>query len=225
MQLKQLPPPQRPRERLLSKGAHALSDAELLALFLRTGYGGKNVVELAHELLAAHGSLQKIVGLSHSQLCRVKGIGPSKAVQFTAALELAKRLLKDETPQATLEAALESIQAETAFSEKEMLYAIYLDARGRVLKTERIATGTINASAFHPREVFKTAFAENAAGIALAHNHPSGNSEASEADVEMTRAVQALCDALGSEFQGHCVVTSASLSRIELPQNGVDIPA
>ncbi|MBI2444964.1 DNA repair protein RadC [Candidatus Micrarchaeota archaeon] len=214
MRLTLLPPSERPRERLLSKGAEGLSDAELLALILRTGSNGKNAVELAQDLLLTHGGLQRIFGLSFSQLCRTKGIGISKAVQFKACLELAKRMLNDEKPAASLQAALESIQAETAFAEKELLFAIYLDARGRVLKTERIATGTVNASAFHPREVFKTAFAENAAAIALAHNHPSGNAEASEADVRMTQAFAKLCLRLGLIFSGHFVLVSDRVGRI-----------
>jgi len=193
----------------MAKGAEALSDAELLALLLRTGSRGKSVLELAQSLLLENdGSLQRIFSLTHSQLCRTHGIGPSKAIQFKACLELAKRLLAAEGPVVSLQAALENIQAETAFAEKEHLYAIYLDARGRVLKYERIATGTVNATAFHPREVFKTAFAENAASIALAHNHPSGNAEASEDDVEMTRAFATLCESVGLGFAGHRVLAA-----------------
>lgn len=160
--------------------------------------------------------MAKLFGQSLSQLQRLPGIGLSKAVQFKACIELAKRLLASQTPSSSLQAALEAIQVQTAFAQKEFLYAIYLDARERVLKTEIIATGTVNASAFHPREVFKTAFAENAASIALAHNHPSGNAEASEADIELTRAMQALCEALGLELNGHYVVTAASIGGIAL---------
>lgn len=200
----------------MCKGAEALSDAELLAVLLRTGSPGKNAVELAQTLLRDHdGSLAKVFGLSLSQISQTSGIGPSKAVQFKACIELAKRLLASAAPITDLQSALETIQAQTAFAQKEMLYAIYLDARGRVLKTELIATGTVNASAFHPREVFKTAFAENAASIVLAHNHPSGNVEASEADVELTVEFQKLCAGLGLEMLGHYVVTTDAIAKNE----------
>lgn len=216
MNLKSLPCSERPRERLAAKGAEALSDAELLAVIMRTGLAGKNAVELSQELLAESGSLQKLFTTPLSQLQRMKGVGPSKALQLKACLELAKRLLASGEDASSLPAALQKIQAETAFAEREVFHCVFLDARNRVLKVEVVALGTVNASAIHPREVFKTAFAENAAAIALVHNHPSGSVEPSEEDVETTKAMGRLCNLLGLSLAGSFIVTSREIGGLNL---------
>lgn len=216
MNLSSLPIHDRPRERLLEKGAESLSDAELVAILLRTGSKGQNAVELAQSLLAAHGgSISHLHCVPVSQLCQEKGVGVSKAIQFKACLELAKRALSQQADAQTLHGALERIQAETAFEQKEHFYAVFLDARNRVIKSERVASGTVNATAVFPREILKSALLTNASGIALAHNHPSGNPDPSHEDVKLTGTLDALCESMGVDFAGHFLVTPRQIGQIQ----------
>lgn len=191
------PEGERPREKLLNLGAHALSDAELLAIFLRTGVTGKSAVDLARELLTTFGGLRPLLESSVDEFCAAHGLGPAKYVQLQAVLEMGQRHLA-----ATLEreSALESPAAVRAYltsrlrhEPREVFACLFLDNRHRVIKFEPLFFGTIDAASVYPREVVRRALEHNAAAVILAHNHPSGVAEPSRADKQITdRLVQAL---------------------------------
>ncbi|WP_372831234.1 DNA repair protein RadC [Pontibacterium sp.] len=191
------PEGERPREKLLNLGAHALSDAELLAIFLRTGVTGKSAVDLARDLLTDFGGLRPLLESSADEFCAAHGLGPAKYVQLQAVLEMGQRHLA-----ATLEreSALESPAAVRTYlssrlrhEPREVFACLFLDNRHRVIKFEPLFFGTIDAASVYPREVVRRALEHNAAAVILAHNHPSGVAEPSRADKQITdRLVQAL---------------------------------
>lgn len=197
MQIRDWPADERPREKLLSRGAAALSDAELLALFLGSGLRGRDAVATARELLAAHGPLRALLERSPAELLALPAVGPARACALAAALELANRLLM-----ATLERG-ESIEDPAAagryFAQRlrgrhhEVFAALFLDTRHRVLAFEELFQGSVDSAEVHPREVARRALAMNASALIVGHNHPSGCSEPSAADRAVTaRLKQAL---------------------------------
>ncbi|WP_027854338.1 RadC family protein [Marinobacterium litorale] len=197
MAISDWPAQERPREKLLSRGARALSDAELLAIFLRTGVKGKSAVDLARELLERFGGLRPLVEADQARFCAALGLGEAKYVQLQAVMELSRRHLA-----ATLErgSALESPQAVRQFlaaqlrhERREVFACLLLDNRHRVISFEPLFYGTIDAASVYPREVVSLALREGAAALILAHNHPSGVAEPSRADRQIT---QRLVDAL-----------------------------
>lgn len=191
------PRAERPREKLLERGEAALSDAELLAIFLRTGVAGKSAVDLARELLSHFGGLRPLLESSQTEFCAAHGLGEAKYVQLRAVLEMARRHLA-----ATLErgAALESPQAVKLYltaqlrhETREVFACLLLDNKHRVIHYQALFFGTINAASVYPREVVKLALQQQAGALILAHNHPSGVAEPSQADRQITeRLVQAL---------------------------------
>jgi len=192
------PASERPRERLLAQGAAALSEAELLAIFLRTGVTGRSAVDLARELLEAFGGLRPLLAADRESFCARPGLGTAKFVQLQAVLEMGRRHLDEEllrgealtSPAATrryLRACLRD-------RPHEVFACLYLDNRHRVLAFEELFRGTIDGASVYPREVVKAALRHNAAAVILAHNHPSGVAEPSRAD---TRLTERLRDALG----------------------------
>lgn len=191
------PARERPRERLLELGPAALSDAELLAIFLRTGVSGKSAVDLARELLERFGGLRPLLESSRDAFCAAQGLGDAKFAQLQAVLEMSRRHLA-----ATLErgSALESpgavrryLASRLRHEPREVFACLFLDNRHRVIRFEELFFGTIDAASVYPREVVKRALALNAAALILAHNHPSGVAEPSLADQQITRR---LIDAL-----------------------------
>lgn len=197
MSIRQWPAPERPREKLLERGAMALSDAELLAIFLRTGTAGTDAVSLSRQLLSQFGSLRRLLSASQADFCAVKGLGQARFVQLQAVLELSKRYLQQQMQRdtvfnqpATVKRYLQhAIQKE----QREIFLLLYLDSQHRLIKTESLFSGTIDASPVYPRIVVQQALAHNAAAVILAHNHPSGVAEPSQADRTITeRVVQAL---------------------------------
>lgn len=191
MSIKAWPEQMRPRERLLSQGAQSLTDAELLAIFLRTGVQGKSAVQLADELLAHFGSLRELLRASHTSFCAAHGLGDAKYVQLQAVLEMTRRHLKEslqrgdvmQSPQAVMNYLSLQLKAEP----HEVFACLWLDAQHRVIHFEPLFRGSIDRSSVYPREVVKSALAHNAAAVVFAHNHPSGVPEPSAADVEITR--------------------------------------
>ncbi|MET3130453.1 DNA repair protein RadC [Oxalobacteraceae bacterium GrIS 1.11] len=191
------PAQERPRERLINEGPRALSDAELLALFLRTGVKGKSAVDLARDTVAHFGSLQGLFGASLGEFSAVHGLGAAKFAQLQAVMELARRALEEQ-----LEAghALNSPQAVKQYllltlnnPAHESFFVLFLDVKNRLIDTKEMFRGTLTHTSVYPREVVKEALARNAASVMLAHNHPSGTPEPSESDLLLTRAlVQAL---------------------------------
>ena len=192
------PAQERPREKLLHRGPEALSDAELLAIFLRTGIPGKTAVDLARELLNNYGSLRALLDANHKQFCQGKGLGTAKYVQLQATLEMARRHLDERlqrgdalTNPATTR---QFLHAKLRDHHQEVFACLFLDNRHRVIRFEELFFGTIDGASVHPREVVKRALHHNAAAVILAHNHPSGIAEPSQSDRHLT---QQLKDALG----------------------------
>ena len=187
------PAAERPRERLLALGPARLSDAELVALFLRSGIAGKNAVELARELIGRFGGMAGLLAAGHGALCEVRGLGEAKAAQLGAVLEMARRCLGEELRAG---AALNSPAAVRDYlrlalgtREHEVFVALFLDAQHRVIAAEELFRGTLTQTSVYPREVVKAALRRNAAAVILAHNHPSGVAQPSQADELLTRSL------------------------------------
>ena len=198
MLLKSLPKESMPREKLLARGPESLSDAELLAIFLRTGTQGMNVLELADQLINDFGSLRKLFSATEEEFCVHKGMGQAKYVQLQAVLEMTQRYLAETlsrgdalTSPSHTKLYLSSVLRDR---QREAFYILFLDNQNRVIKDEVLFEGTIDAASVYPREVVKRALYHNAASLILAHNHPSGVAEPSNADRRITRR---LSDALG----------------------------
>lgn len=208
--IRDMPQDERPRERLIYAGARALANAELLAIILRTGIGGENVLRLSERLLSHFGGLLGLGQASISELCQVKGIGPAKAAEMKAALELGRRLLiasPEERPQVTTPAdAANLLMSEMMFLEQEHLRLVLLDTRNRVLKTPTIYIGNINTSVIRVGELFRAAIKENAAAFIMVHNHPSGDPSPSTQDVSVTRQVVTAGKLLNIELLDHIVI-------------------
>lgn len=189
---------ERPREKLASRGADALSDAELLAILLRTGRRGKTAVDLARELLQTAGGLRQLFSREDTDLCQVSGLGPAKIAQLRAAATLTARVLAQTiergAPIDSPTATARFLKARMRDYRQEVFACLLLDNRHRVLAFEELFRGTINGASVHPREVVRSALRHNAAAVIFAHNHPSGVAEPSVADREITRR---LADALG----------------------------
>jgi DNA repair protein RadC len=188
MAISDWPPGERPRERLLAHGAAALSDAELLAVVLRTGIRGKSAVELGRELLER---FKGVAGILGADLSGVKGLGPAKRAQFEAAVELARRSLKDELRSASAltspGAVRDYLRLAIAEREHEVFVCLWLDAQHRVLRFEELFRGTLTQTSVYPREIVKAGLRANAAAVIFAHNHPSGAAQPSRADELLTR--------------------------------------
>lgn len=185
------PESERPREKLLQRGAEALFDAELLAIFLRTGTRGKTAVDLARELLHRFGSLRSLLEADLKQFCEGEGLGEAKYTQLQATTEMARRHLQEKLDRSD---ALESpdhtrryLQSRLRDYPHEVFACLFLDNSHRVIKFEELFRGTINGASVHPREVVKRALSHNAASVILAHNHPSGITEPSQADRHITQ--------------------------------------
>lgn len=186
MTIKDWPQEQRPREKLLQRGVNALTDAELLAIFLRTGTRGKSAVDLAHDLLNDFGSLKALLNADQQRFCQANGLGSAKYAQLQAVMEMAKRhfeeiiqrgdaLSSPEYTRAYLSSKLRSYS-------HEVFACLYLDNQNRVIQFEELFRGTIDSASVYPREVVKQALYHNASAVIFAHNHPSGISEPSHAD-------------------------------------------
>jgi DNA repair protein RadC len=191
------PPAERPREKLLARGPQALSDAELLAIFLRTGVNGMTAVDLARHVLAAAGGLRPLLDAGRDIFCRHRGLGETRYAELQAALEMGRRHLQEQLRRAD---ALENPAATRRFLASrlrhlghEVFACLFLDNRHRVFAFEELFRGTIDGASVHPREVVKRALHHNAAALIFAHNHPSGIAEPSRADIVLTRR---LADAL-----------------------------
>lgn len=198
MPLKDLPPDARPREKLLARGPGALSDAELLALLLRTGLAGKGVLQLAQELLDEQTGFGGMAGLLHAtadDLKRIKGLGPAKRAELVAVLELARRAmaeqLKERAALDTPEAVKHYLQLHLGAKKHEVFAVLLLDSQHRLLALEELFRGTLSQTSVYPREVVLRALHHHAAAVVLAHNHPSGTVQPSRADEALTQALKA----------------------------------
>ncbi len=191
LSIREWPEGERPREKLRARGAAALSDAELLAIFLRTGVRGKSALDLAQELLAEHGGLRALLGADEAAFTRTSGLGPAKFAQIQAVLELARRHMGEAlqrgeafTSPASTRRYLSARLRDLAY---EVFVCLFLDTRHRIIRDEELFRGTLDGASVYPREVVKRALALNAAAVIFAHNHPSGVAEPSAADRSLTR--------------------------------------
>ncbi len=204
------PEGERPREKLLARGAGALSDAELLAIFLRVGVTGKSAVDLARELLAHFGSLNRLFAAGRETFSAFPGMGPAKYAQLQAVLEMARRALGEAMR------AGDALDSPAAVRDwlclrlgglgHEVFMALFLDAQNRVIEAEELFRGTLTQTSVYPREVVKRALAHNAAGVLLAHNHPSGVAEPSQADRWLTEQLKTALALVDVRVLDHFIV-------------------
>lgn len=192
--VKELPLDDRPREKLLLRGAQSLSDAELVAILLRTGKKGKSVIEIARELIISEGNLAMLATKTVDSLQKISGIGKDKAAALAAAFELSRRILsqpkwlsnkKITSPQDIAEIFIPILRDDN----KEKFIVVCLNSANKIIKHEIISVGNLNSSVVHPREIFKVAIDNSSASIILIHNHPSGNPEPSNEDIRITKKI------------------------------------
>ncbi|MGO9802394.1 MAG: RadC family protein [Steroidobacteraceae bacterium] len=201
---------ERPRERLLERGAQALSDAELLGVLLGSGVRGRSAVELARDLLAEFGSLRALLGAGRTRLLAQHGIGPARLAQLLAAIELSRRQFREalrsgpalESPEATRSFLLAQLRDRPY----EVFCCLYLDSRHRLIAFEELFRGTIDRAGVHPREVLRQTLHHNAAAVIFAHNHPSGVLEPSQADELITRRLKESLGLLDVRVLDHLII-------------------
>ena len=215
MALRDLPEDERPREKLLTKGAAALADAELIAIFLRTGTPGKSAIELARELLDQFGSLSAIAAADQASFTRVNGLGMAKFVQFQAAFELARRALAEQMRSSdnlgSPEAVRRYLRLLLEHQPVEVFTGLFLDSQNRLISAEALFSGTLTQTSVYPREVVKRALQHNAASVIFAHNHPSGVAEPSRADENLTQALKQALALVDVRVLDHFVVGRGEL--------------
>lgn len=200
----------RPREKLLDRGAQALSDSELLAIFLRTGVPGKSAVDLARELLIGFNGLVGLMGADERRFCEGKGLGRAKYAQLMAALELSRRYLQTRLAEADVlsspEATRDYLKLRLYSLPYESFVCLFLDNRHRVIRIEELFRGTIDGASVHPREVVRKVIETNAAAVIFAHNHPSGVAEPSQADLRITQRLQEALALIEVRVLDHLIV-------------------
>lgn len=220
MSIRDWPAAERPREKLLAHGSSSLSDAELLAIFLRTGVSGKSAVDLARHLLNEFGSLRALLEADLSSFCRPLGLGPAKFTQLQAVLEMGRRHLAEHLRR---DCALESPQAVRDFltshlrhEPHEVFGCLFMDTKHRMLAFEVLFRGSIDSASVYPRQVVKRALAHNAAAVIFCHNHPSGISLPSEADRTLTQRLTEALDLIEVRVLDHFIVGEGQpLSMVE----------
>jgi DNA repair protein RadC len=204
------PKGERPREKLLTKGANALSEAELLAIVLRTGTRGKSAVDLGRDLLERYGTLSALFASDFERLLSVRGLGLAKSVQLQAVIELARRALEEQLKAGanlnSPSAVRDFLRLSLRWQDKEIFFGIFLDAQNRVLATEELSKGTLTQTSVFPREIVKRALYFNAAAMIFAHNHPSGLAEPSRADEVLTQALKQALALVDVKVLDHFIV-------------------
>lgn len=206
----QWPEAERPRERLLAKGPEILSDAQLLAIVLRTGCQDSTAVDVAMEILHQAGSLPALAGCGVEELCRIRGVGPAKAAQLKAALELGKRAMAEPLSSGTRVSSsahlFRHFHPGMRDLKREIFKVVMLDAKNAVIKAVTVSEGSLTLSIVHPREVFALAVRESAAGVIFLHNHPSGDPTPSVEDRRLTERLVAAGEVLGIRVLDHLVM-------------------
>ena len=210
MAISDWPASERPRERLLKQGAKVLSDAELLAIFLRTGVAGKSAVDLARELLSEFGGLRELLHADAKTFCEANGLGPAKYAQLQACLEMAQRYLHENLvrsgPLSSPDDAEKFLLLRMRDYEKEVFACIYLDTKNRVIEFEELFVGSLHSAEVHPREVIKQAVKFNANAVIFAHNHPSGIAQPSQSDIDITQTLKQALALLEIKVLDHLVI-------------------
>ncbi|KZE25382.1 RadC family protein [Crenobacter luteus] len=218
MSIAHWPENERPREKLLAQGAAALSDAELLAILLRTGIKGQTALDVGRNLIGRFGSLSALFAADAATVAGTPGLGVAKYTQLAAARELARRSLAEEI---RLTDALSSPQAVVDYlrlsigqAPVEVFVALFLSAQNRVLAVEEISRGTVSETRVYPREVVRRALAHNAVGVIVAHNHPSGSAEPSGADRMLTATLKAALELVEIRLLDHLVISAGAASSL-----------
>ena len=207
---------ERPRERLLARGAAALSDAELVALLLRTGTGGRSALDLARDLITRFGGVSRLLAAPVTEVAAVRGVGPAKGAELAAVVELARRSLAEEArvcdALASPQAVRDYLRLSLAARPHEVFVGLYLDSQNRLLAADELFRGTLAQTSVYPREVVKSALARNAAAMIFAHNHPSGVAEPSRADELLTQALKQALALVDIRTLDHFVVAGGRLT-------------
>jgi DNA repair protein RadC len=210
MAISDWPVNERPREKLMAKGAQHLSDAELLAIFLRVGTRGKTALDLARELIQHYGSLKALLGARQADFCGFPGMGPAKYVQLQASLEMSKRFFHDEmreqSPLTSPNATKQYLKHALSGKKQEVFACLYLDNQHQILAFEELFQGTLNAASVYPREVVRHVIDQGAAAVIICHNHPSGSTIASEADIQLTKRLIAALELIDVRVLDHMIV-------------------
>lgn len=210
MGIREWPEQERPREKFLNKGAASLSDAELLAIFLRSGLPGQTALDQARQLLARFGGLRGVLEAERDAFCQQPGMGPSKYVQLQAAVELAQRqlfeTLQREDSLTSSRLTRRYVQARLRSYTREVFLCLFLDNQHRVIAQEELFQGSLAGSMVHPREVLKRCLHHNAGAIIFVHNHPSGVAEPSQADIGITRRLKSALELVDIRTLDHLVV-------------------
>ncbi len=210
MSIADWPESERPREKLLNMGPRALSDAELLAIFLRIGVAGKSAVDLARDLLLEFGGLRPLLEASQAEFCKGLGLGKAKYAQLQAVLEMSRRHLSATMKAGDLlcnpELVRQYLSAQLRHQPREVFAVLFLDNQNRLICYEELFFGTIDGASVYPREVVRRAMTHNAAALILAHNHPSGVAEPSQADQRITQRLQAALELIDVRVLDHMVV-------------------
>jgi DNA repair protein RadC len=222
MAITQWPENERPREKLILRGASALSDAELLAIFLRTGLPGITAIDLARSLLTEFGGLGALLGADHKAFCSAKGVGTAKFVQLTASLELTRRYLQEQLEEQPVftspEKVSDYLSVQMREYKREVFVVLLLDSKHLLLDTYELFQGTLDAASVHPREVVARALRMSAAAVIVAHNHPSGLAEPSQADIDITRRLKLALDLVDIRLLDHFVIGRGQV--VSLAQRG-----
>jgi DNA repair protein RadC len=216
LKISELPPDDRPREKLLARGPNALTNAELIAILLRTGLPGANAVEVAAQLLARYPTLNALSRCSVEEISAIDGIGPAKALQLVAAFNLGHRIAEEKFATQkidTPELVYNLLGAEMRALQKESLWLLLLDTRYHLIRKEEISRGSVNESIAHPREVFRPAIIASAYAVIVAHNHPSGDPSPSQADHGLTRRLAEAAELLQIKLLDHVIIGAPAEGR------------
>ncbi|MFL6595649.1 MAG: DNA repair protein RadC [Chthoniobacterales bacterium] len=214
--IRELPEEDRPREKLLARGPNALTNAELIAILLRTGYSGRNVLDVAKDLLAKYATLTALSRCSVDEISQIKGIKGVKAIELVTAFQLAHRIAHEQLVEQkieTPETVYDLLGAEMRALQKESLRVLLLDTRYRLLRMEEVSLGSLNESIAHPREVFRPAIISAAYGVIVVHNHPSGDPAPSQSDHSLTRRLAEAAELLQIKLLDHIIIGAPADSR------------
>ncbi|MGO4546200.1 DNA repair protein RadC [Paenibacillus sp. 2TAB23] len=210
MILRDVPHEERPRERMMKYGAEALSHTELLAILLRTGTQRQSAVHLAGTILKQCGSLRNLMDMSMEEMTSIRGIGPAKAIQLRAGMELGKRISRSQMGEAIIvrnpKDAADYVMEDLRYLKKEHFVCLFLNTKNHIIGRETLSVGTLNASLVHPREVFRAAISRSSASIICIHNHPSGDPTPSPEDIALTRRLAEAGQLVGIEVLDHLVI-------------------
>lgn len=222
IKMRELPVEMRPRERLLSGGVETLTTPELLAILLRTGNSDVSAIDLAAYVLAKAGGIKGLFDSSAHELCEIKGIGPAKAAQIKAALEIGRRLSSESWDQKVIiknpSDVHNLLKDKMRYYDREYFKAVFLNTKHHVIAVEIISIGSLDASLVHPRELFKSSIKKSAAAVILVHNHPSGDPSPSREDVEVTRRMIEAGEIIGIQVLDHLVIGKDSF--VSLKERG-----